>query len=451
MHRNAASRSALVVCVLGVIGLLGWAARCWLVINPHERPFLTAVYLVNAALVTYFVAASQINRRHGRGPVAPGRVVAIVPVYEEEPELLEATIAALLRQTRPVDEIHVVDDGSVRHPVRPFDDPRVVLHRQNNAGKRRAQAHVLARLRPEDWDFVMTVDSDSVVEDTALEHLLRAMSQPRVMAATGLVMTRNHDHNLLTRLMDLNVGTSCLIDRASRSVFGVVETTSGALSLYRAPILFDNVRDYVNSGTAGDDRRLTMYALLRGQVIAVHDARVHSAMPTTIRATFQQRVRWGKSAWAALPFAVTNLAWRQLIAPLAGSVKWLFLPALAAIVITGAFSGAPSLYLWTIGCSYLLMRYMETSQYVMQRPGMTLPARLWRLLWATPAEGLVTLLLLYPAKYWAVVRIRHWGWHTRGDAHAGARRSDYGPTGATPRQSADDDSAQGEPAPALTP
>ncbi|MER5281091.1 glycosyltransferase [Streptomyces sp. NPDC002809] len=434
--------------MLGVIGAVGWAATCRLVINPDERLFLTIVYLVNAMLITYFVAAAQINRRHGRGPVAQGRVVAIVPAFEEEPALLEATIAALLRQTRPVDEIHVVDDGSVRHPLPSFDHPRVFLHRKDNAGKRRAQAHALSHLRREDWDFVMTVDSDSVVEDTALEYLLRAMSQPRVMAATGLVMTRNHDHNLLTRLMDLNVGTACLVNRASRSVFGVVETTSGALSLYRAPILFDNVRDYVSSGTAGDDRRLTMYALLRGQVIAVHDARVHSAMPTTIRDTFQQRVRWGKSAWAALPFAITNLSWKQLIAPLAGSVQWLFLPAVAAMVATGAFSGTHPLYLWTIGCSYVLVRYLEASQYVMQRPGMSLPGRLWRLLWATPAEILVTLLLLYPAKYWAVVRIRHWGWHTRGDAHAGARRTDYA---AMPLHPAGEDPAHREPEPTLIP
>ncbi|MGW4803278.1 glycosyltransferase family 2 protein [Kitasatospora sp. NPDC004272] len=415
--------SGAVACVLGVAGMAAWIVACRTLLNPHARPALTVLYLLGGALVLLCLIASRANLRRGRGPVAPGRVVAIVPAYEEDPQLLDDTLRALLRQTRPVDEIHVVDDGSARYPVRPFDHPRVRFHRQDNAGKRRAQAAVLAELRPAEWDFVLTVDSDSVADDDALEHLLRAMSDPRVTAATGVVLTRNHRQNALTRVVDLNIGTSCLLSRASRSLFGVVETTSGALSLYRAPVLFDNLADYVTSGTSGDDRRLTMYAQLRGRVVAVHDALVHSVMPHTLRGTFQQRVRWGKSAWAALPFAVTNLSWGQLFFPLLAVVQWTALPALAAVLLTGALLRPHPPNPWAVAASYLFVRYLEAAQYVLQRPGLPLRARLLRLLWAAPADVLLTLLVLYPAKYWALCRIRHWGWHTRGDAHAGARQA----------------------------
>ncbi len=128
------------------------------------------------------------------------------------------------------------------------------------------------------------------------------MSNQRVQAVTGMIFVRNRTENVLTRLVDINVVTSCLMFRMIRSWLGVVTPTSGALALDRAHVIFDNLDDYVSSGTAGDDRRLSFYALLEGEVVGVTEAVVETDLPTTVGGTFRQRMRWSKSAWLGVPF-----------------------------------------------------------------------------------------------------------------------------------------------------
>ena len=121
-------------------------------------------------------------------------MLCIVPVYNEGTELVHETVKALLRQTILPDKIHVVDDGSMI-PVEPFDDPLVEWHRVPNGGKREAQAHALKMHSPREFDFVLTVDSDSVCDDDALEQMLRAMSDDRIQACTGMIFVRNWSTN----------------------------------------------------------------------------------------------------------------------------------------------------------------------------------------------------------------------------------------------------------------
>ncbi len=412
--------SRLTACVLGAVGVAAWAATYHLALGDTDRKFLTGLYLFDAALITFYVASLELNAHWAKRRVATGRVVAIVPAYEEEPELLRAALDALLRQTYPVDEIHVMDDGSISSPVQPFPHPKIVWHRQTNGGKRYAQAGVMQKLKRQDWDFILTVDSDSVPGDDALEHLMRAMSKRKVMAATGLIITRNFKDNWLTRISDINIGTSCLMIRSSRSTLGAVETTSGALALYRAAVVFDNLDDYVSSGTNGDDRRLTMYALLRGDVVVVNDAVVHSAMPDTIQGLFKQRLRWGKSSWQALPFAVINLEWKKLLFPLLAVTQWIMLPVLLLMTASGTFFTTAPKYVLIAFSSYLAIRYAETGQYMLRRPYMHWSAKAVMWLWATPVELIVKIAVIYPAKYWAVFKLRDRGWVTRGNAHAGS-------------------------------
>ena len=371
---------------------------------------LIAFYGALATLTGSFMLAGVRWRRFTHLPPAPGRVIAIVPVYNEDPAHVEETVRSLLDQTIPPDEVHVVDDGS--EPALPTVDlPGVTWHRQANAGKREAQALVLRELEPAEWDYVLTVDSDSVPDRDALEHLLRSMSDERVMAATGMIFVRNRTENLLTRLVDINVVTSCLMFRMLRSWLGVVTPTSGALALYRSDVVLDNLDDYVSSGTAGDDRRLSFYALLRGQVVGVTEAVVETHLPTTVRGTFKQRMRWSKSAWLGIPFVSTNL--RPLVMffyfyPLVFALLWPFVVALLA-VLWFRF-GTPGL---VYGLVYWeVVSAAMTWVYAAYRPSISFRERVgaWLLSPLYPAFG---LLVLRPAAYWALTKLRSTSWHTR--------------------------------------
>ena len=45
-----------------------------------------------------------------------------------------------------------------------YHHPRVFCHRQENQGKRHAQANILKKIDPATVDFIMTVDSDTLLD-----------------------------------------------------------------------------------------------------------------------------------------------------------------------------------------------------------------------------------------------------------------------------------------------
>lgn len=385
-----------------------WAHVSWGM--SREIFFLSTFFSFVGALIVGFMLSGLHWRSFTHLPPAAGQVIAIVPVYNERSELVHATVEALLRQTILPDIIHVVDDGSVV-PLETFDDPLVHWHRQENAGKREAQALALKIHDPAEFDYVFTVDSDSVLDDDALEHMLRAMKDDRVMAATGMILVRNWQKNFLTRLTDINVVVSCLMFRMLRSWMGIVSPTSGALAIYRSHIVYDNLDDYLTSGTAGDDRRLSFYALLEGQVVGVTEAVVETELPDKWGACFRQRMRWSKSAWLGTGFVLTNL--RPLIVlfymfPLAFTLMW---PFIVGVLITVAIK----YHNFVLINGFLFWEAIAitmTAIYCMYRPGMSRKEK-WKQWALSPVYQVLGLVILRPAAYWALTKLRDTSWHTR--------------------------------------
>src|SRR5207245_9888616 len=100
------------------------------------------------------------------------------------------------------------------------------------------------------------------------------MSNKKIEAATGWIYVRNYRESLVARAADMDIGGSCVMMRASRSMLGALETTSGALALYRSEILYDHLDDYAVECGTGDDRWLAMRALVRDRVGGVDGAGV---------------------------------------------------------------------------------------------------------------------------------------------------------------------------------
>lgn len=408
-HPIAGRRRALAfVPVLAFLTYTLWSHVSWGF--SREIAFLSTFFTVVAVLILYFLLSGIYWKSFTHLPPAAGRVLAIVPVYNEESGLVHEAIRALLRQTILPDQIHVVDDGSVV-PLESFHDPLVKWDRVENAGKRHAQAHALRQYAANDFDYILTVDSDSVLDDDALEHMLRSMKDERVQAATGMILVRNWNVNFLTRLTDINVVTSCLLFRMARSWLGIVSPTSGALAIYRAAVVYDNLEDYVTSGTAGDDRRLSFYALMRGDVVGVTEAVVSTQLPTTWSGCFWQRMRWSKSAWLGVGFVLTNLRWTVVffyMFPLAFALMWPFVvAALTTLMITrGNLVLLQGVLFWVI-CAIT-----QTAIYAIYRPGFTWRQRLG--MWAlSPIYPILGLVILRPAAYWALTKLKSTSWHTR--------------------------------------
>jgi hyaluronan synthase len=386
----------------------------WTMHNWFGQPgtwFLSVFFGLFATVTLANIASGLRWRSFTHLPVPDARVVALVPVYEEKQERVHAVVRSLLDQTRPPEHIYVMDDGS-EVPLVGFDDPRVTWLRQENAGKRHAQVNMLHQFDRDDYDLILTVDSDSVFDLDAVEHLMRAFSRDKVQAATAMIYTANWRHNIMTRFTDINLQISTLQMRMLRSWMGIVSPTSGAIAMYRPWVMWDNIDDYLTSGSIGDDRRLSFYALLKGEVITVNEAACETHLPETPRGIFKQRTRWSKSAWLGLPFVLTNMRpW---------FVAWYSYPLLFQLVFP--FSVLVLSFIWiAYGVPTLMfgVTFWFVTSFCMagaayaQRPTMSLRDKAIQMGLATlyPVWG---LFLLRAASYKALLTIHDQGWGTRG-------------------------------------
>jgi len=388
------------------------------VYHQTRDPLLIGYWYVGAFVIAACVVSFVVGRRYLKNPLAEGRVLCIVPAYNERPEGLRGTVIALLRQTISVD-IVVIDDGSQIPVVPSVTHPRVTWLRQDNVGKRGAQVAVLRRFDRDDYQFVLTVDSDSEPFPDACEQLLRALHNPKIQAATGMIYIRNHRDSWVSMAADLDIGTSCVMMRASRSMLGALETTSGALALYRSSLLYDHLDAYsVECGT-GDDRWLALRALRRGEVVAVAEALVETDMPITLRGTYKQRLRWSRSWWWMIPYVFKFLHGKQLASPFYGITQLLVTPLMTTYIVmaTALSMGTRYVHHWYVllvyASAYVVVRYGLSALYLINRPRLSLGRKLF--LWAvgTPAAVLLNIILLMPTRYIALGRLFDNRWQTR--------------------------------------
>lgn len=262
---------------------------------------LTLLYLwYRFALLLY----TDLARRPRVGTYGNEPISVIVPFYNEEPGVLTAAIASLLAARGNL-EIIAIDDGSRTEEsadeLRRRFGPRIrLLGYPDNRGKRVAQAEAL---RHATGEFVVTVDSDTVVEPDAILHLIEPMlADGRIGATTGNVKVRNRGTNLLTRMIAARYWNAFDVERRSLSRLGIVTCCSGVLSAYRSPLFRSLLPAYLGQRflgepcTYGDDRHLTNLILKeRYRTVYVHEALCHTEAPTTLGRFLRQQLRWKKS------------------------------------------------------------------------------------------------------------------------------------------------------------
>ncbi|SDT62562.1 Glycosyl transferase family 2 [Actinoplanes derwentensis] len=314
------------------------------------------------------------NSRPPHPEAVPGRVVAIVPAGEAAAEDLRACVWSLLSQHGAVvSEVHVTDDGPDRRPVQPFAHPRVYWHRRPDGGSRPGGLHVLDQLDPGDWDFVLTLDGDCILDEHALGHLLAAFARSRVTVAKPMIVARNAGQNLLTRIADVHLGSSRAM-RMSRPLPGA--------ALCRAGAAFPD-RHHHRTGSA----------VFEGETTVVPAATAWTRAPADPATAFDLWFRWSTTWWRT--FGRLFPAARML----AGSLTVGY--ASVALVSGPVQSGTAALY----ATLYLLVRYAITGLYLVDRPRTSGPDRFWTWLLLTPAEAFLSLLFVVPVRYFALFRL----------------------------------------------
>ena len=248
------------------------------------------------------VVVSAADRRR----LARLHVTVAVPVYNEDPGLLDRCLYALVNQHRPPELIWVVDDGSQTDyaMLRQYwertwqGSTEIRWTRQQNQGKRPAHAVVFEAVPQA--DIFVTVDSDTTLERYAIEEGLKPFCNESVMSVAGIEMGFNATTNFLTRLQcSLQLYAQAVIG-AAWSVAGDMYTNRGPFALYRAAAIREFMPVYRNETffgrhvVLGDDSILTLFASSKGKSVQQLTAFGLTMWPETVSHHLRQRIRWAR-------------------------------------------------------------------------------------------------------------------------------------------------------------
>ena len=362
----------------------------------------------------------------GRRGSRPLRVTVNVPLYNEDPEIADRVLYALLRQTRPVQRVDVVDDGSsisyehLRsywegvHPC----GTEVRWIRQRNAGKKHAQA-VTFTSDPA-ADIFVTVDSDTALEERAMEEGLKPFACRRVMSVAGVELAFNSRVNWLTRTVSARSLFFQVVACGAQSAAGDVLVNRGAFALYRAPMIRDIVPAYLEETflgrgpvLLGDDAALTLFARGRGKAVQQPTAFALTMYPETLSHHFRQWIRWMRGStirncWRVRYLPLTSWGWWFTVLGVQLFLASVFLPVLAAMTwpssrlfAEGAVSGMVA-WAYLTGGRVLAVHRSDEGWWF----------RLGTLL-CYPSAMLWAALVLRPLRFWGMVTWRRQGWTTR--------------------------------------
>jgi hyaluronan synthase len=350
-HHGARRRRAPAATSSPTAGLLRYARRYWALIGAllllacavvatrHFGQFVTgqASAFIFVAYLSFGYLAVTLWMAHSHTDVvvtdpasaaylAGLRVSIVMPVYNEDPETFRRALETIAAQTRPVQCLHVIDDGSRTDACGREMQRFVTAHPElecrytyvSNNGKREAQA--VAFGSDPAADVFVTMDSDTLLDPQAIENGLAPFADAHVMSVAGMLVGLNRRHSLLTRLVDLGYTNSTLNTRACHSRMRSVCVNQGPLALYRAFIPRKYLGVYLGHTflgrkvVSGDDRMLTNFSLLEGRTVMQQTAVAATLLPTSIWHLTRQRVRWSRSffrggMWLIRHLPPTRTAW----------------------------------------------------------------------------------------------------------------------------------------------
>jgi hyaluronan synthase len=249
-----------------------------------------------------------------------GSIAVLVPCYNEDEPLLIKCLASVWK-CEGNKTIFLLDDGSVKGAdkaklyalcKRRGIDAKFF---RNNRGKR----HVLfdaVKALDRQYDYVVTIDSDTVLAKDALVKLVEGFTSPKVGAVTGNVFLLNEKQNWLTRMVGAYYWIGLDIFKQAQSTFGFVVCCSGCIAAYRGNVIADIIDEFAvqefmgEKCTHSEDRYLTNLVLRdRHLVKYVPEAVSYTRTPHTIKGFLKQQQRWKRGYIRESTFTLTY-AWR---------------------------------------------------------------------------------------------------------------------------------------------
>jgi hyaluronan synthase len=250
-------------------------------------------------------------------------LTVIIPAYNEG-EMVGKTIDSIAQASYPHDrlEIFVVDDGSrddtwehITAAAKRYPTIVTPIRFPENRGKRAALEAGFIKAK---GAFVVTIDSDSVIEPQTLLEMVGPFRDPKVGAVAGKVSAFNRYSGIIPRMVHVRFVLSFDMLRAVQSTYGTVYCCPGALSAYRLSIVQKVLPAWRHQTflgvpcTFGEDRALTNLILEQGlDSVYQRNAVVHTLVPETYPQLAKMYLRWERSYVREEWRFLTRVLWQR--------------------------------------------------------------------------------------------------------------------------------------------
>ncbi|MCI4433209.1 MAG: glycosyltransferase [Nitrosopumilus sp.] len=244
-------------------------------------------------------------------------LVSIVIPAKNDPVMIAEITKSVMLSSYENFELILVNDGSTDNTGKVMDELKnqyaniKIIHLKKNLGKRKAVREGILT-GPASGEIILFIDSDCVIERTAIERLVKVFEDPDIGAVSGHGRALNKDDNALTKMQDTWYDGQFSIMKAIESVFGTVTCCPGILAAYRREAIMPALDKWANDQflgsefTLGDDRHLTSYVIGGNQhylgkqhrvwkVKYCESAIVYTIVPTKFKTLVLQQIRWKKS------------------------------------------------------------------------------------------------------------------------------------------------------------
>ena len=370
-----------------------------------------------------------------------GRVSVVMPVYNEDREVLEQAIRRVLAQSADlITEVIVVTDR--REPDLPDwlkthfgSDPRLRITTGSTPGKRFSLRLGIELAREE---IVVSIESDVMIREDSISELIKPFNDARIGGAIGDQEVHLPHRNAWTWLDFICEKVKYTLTYPAQGALKQVSVLSGRTVAYRrsavTPLLDGLTMEYFlgRHCVSGDDGRLTSLLLEAGWKTGFQSTSVVETLsPQSMRGLLRQRTRWNRNTcrrtlralfwdrlwvWRRYPL----VTWSMLTAWLNPIMVGLTLYLLAASLYNGHFfwfgetAADISLRVGVLFAGLLATRIVRClpalRDIARRRPGWR-----WLLFFALPGY----LLLLFGVRLRAIATMNKQGWVTRQMATAG--------------------------------
>ncbi len=285
--------------------------------------FLTTFLIFSSFIITYTMYKDPVLSKRkvlagGTSSYIWNPLVSVVIPAKNDPVMIVEAAKSCLDSTYQNIELILVNDGSTDntgHAMdairKQFPDKVRVIHLEKNIGKKKAMREGIIS-GPAKGELILFVDSDCIVEKTAIEKLVSVFEDPDVGAVSGLGRAVNANQNALTKMQDTWYDGQYSIMKATESAFGSVTCLPGILSLYRKEAIMPALDQWADDKflgaefSLGDDRHLTSYViggnkhyidknLKVWKTVYTESALVYTEVPHSFKKFLWQQIRWQKS------------------------------------------------------------------------------------------------------------------------------------------------------------